>query len=143
MSRQSERGETLIELVVAVVILGIAGTAIAGGLATSVLASDYHRKQATAGALVRDYAEAVETAVAAPGGYVSCATGYPTTFSPPSGYAASATVTYWNGSGFQATCGTDQGLQQLTLQVHSSDNRATERLVIVVRKPCGGTLCTS
>jgi len=145
-----DRGESLIELVVAVTIMGIAVVAIVAGLGISVLLSDVHRKQATAGVAVRDYAEAVENAVVA-GGYVACANAdghdyaAPAGFTVPSGYAPSVAagalgqpLVYWNGSGWQATCPAsgDTGLQQLTLQVASSDGRATERLVLVVRKPC-------
>ncbi len=113
-------GESLIELIVAVAILGVAVVAIVAGLGTSVLMSDVHRKQATAGVAVRDYAV-------------------------PSGYSRSMVagpggqpLAYWNGSGWQNTCPAtgDTGLQQLTVQVASNDGRASERLVLVLRKPC-------
>jgi type II secretory pathway pseudopilin PulG len=145
-----DRGESLVELIVAVAILGVAVVAIVAGLGTSVLMSDVHRKQATAGVAVRDYAEAVENAVVA-GGYVTCANAdghdyaAPAGFAVLSGYSRSAVagplgqpLAYWNGSGWQTTCPAsgDTGLQQLTLQVASSDGRASEKLVLVVRKPC-------
>ena len=60
-----DEGETLIELIIAVAIMGIAVVAIVGGITTSILMSDVHRKQATAGACVRNYAEAVAAYVAA------------------------------------------------------------------------------
>jgi hypothetical protein len=47
------------------------------------------------------------------------------------------TVRYWAGSAWASTCSPDTGLRQLTLQVSSDDQRAVERLVIEVRKPCG------
>ena len=43
-----ERGETLVEMLLAVAIMGIAAVALMAGLTTSVLMSDIHRKQATA-----------------------------------------------------------------------------------------------
>lgn len=149
---RDERGETLVELLVAMAILGIAVVAIVAGLATSVLVSDVHRKQAEAGVLVRDYAAALQAAVVtSQAGYVSCGT--PASYAPsvpavaatglsiPSGYTASVTrVQYWNGAGFASSCAAgDLGLQQLTLQVSSTDNRASEPLVIVLRMPCRPT----
>jgi hypothetical protein len=137
-----ESGESLIELLVTVTILGVSVIAVAGAIVIGILMSDIHRKQATAGTTVRDYAEAVQDAVVA-GGYVGCATptayASPAGFSAPTGYSATVvagSVKYWNGTAWQATCGTDTGLQQLTLQVKSTDSRASEELVLVLRKPC-------
>ena len=43
----------------------------------------------------------------------------------------------WTGSAWTASCYPDTGLQQLKVQVASSDGRAFEQLVLVVRKRCG------
>lgn len=139
--RAGDRGESLLELLVAVAILGVAVAAIIGGVGVSVLMSDVHRKQATAGAGVRDFGEAIENQVMA-GGYFACAApakyAAPAGFTTPAGFTSSvASVKYWTGSAWAATCGTDSGLQQLTLQVASGDGRANEKLVVVVRKRCG------
>ena len=140
----SDRGETLLELVVAVMIMSIALVAVVSSVGVGILVSDIHRKQATAGAYVRDFAETIQNAVAG-GGYVECAGtasyGSPAGFTPPSGYTNSVlAVKYWNGTGWQPGCATDTGLQQLTLEVRSDDTRTaaqvTERLVVVLRKPC-------
>jgi len=138
---RGDRGESLLELLVAVAILGVAVAAIIGGVGVSVLMSDVHRKQATAGAGVRDFGEAIENQVMA-GGYFPCAApakyAAPAGFTTPSGFTSSvASVKYWTGSAWAGTCGTDSGLQQLTLQVASGDGRAREQLVVVVRKRCG------
>jgi type II secretory pathway pseudopilin PulG len=137
-----ESGETLIELVVAVSIMGVALVAVMAGLGTSVLVSDIHRKQAIAGSVLRNYAEAINAAVTG-GGYVDCApsSAYasPAGFAPPSGYRISVvagSMRYWNGNAWHPTCSTDTGLQQLTAQVASEDNRAIETLVLTLRKPC-------
>jgi Tfp pilus assembly protein PilV len=136
MPARDDRGESLLELLIAVAIMGVAVTAIIGGIGVSVMMSDIHRKQATAGTAVRDYGEAIMA-----GGYVSCATtaSYPAAAgSIPAGYAASVTsLKYWTGTTWASSCAPDKGLQQLTLQVASGDGRASESLVVVVRKPCG------
>jgi Tfp pilus assembly protein PilE len=142
----NDRGETLLELVIAITIMAIAVVAVVGGLGTSILVSDIHRKQATAGATVRDYAETIEN-LAAAGGYKACAstTDYTTLaagFAPPTGYADSVvagSLRYWSSGSWQSSCSTDSGLQQLTVQVASGDGRASEQLVIVLRKRCGLT----
>lgn len=137
-----DRGETLLELLVAVTIMAIALVAIVGGLAASIMVSDIHRKQATAGAYARDFGEAIESIVAG-GGYTPCATtasyGAPPGFSVPAGFAKAVvpgSLRYWTGTTWGAACGTDRGLQQLTVQVASTDGRASERVVVVLRKPC-------
>ena len=141
-SRERDRGESLLELLMAVVIMCVTIVAIVGGLATSIIVSDMHRKQATAGAYARDYAETVEAWVAAGHYDGSAAPNYaPATvgFTAPTGFTASAqSVRCWNtgGSSWQA-CGTDVGLQQVAVQVRSADGRTTEQVVVVVRKRCG------
>jgi type II secretory pathway pseudopilin PulG len=143
----ADRGETLVELLITIVIMGITVVAVVGGLMTSIQMSDVHRKQATAGAAARDYAETVDRYVGSTG-YVACATSSaysPTTvgFGAPAGYTASvASVRYWTGTTWTSTCSSDLGLQQVTVQVQSDDARATESSVLVVRKPCGqGSSC--
>lgn len=142
-----DRGETLLELLIGLTIMAVAVVAIVGGLLVSVAVSDIHRKQSTAGAAVRDYAENVEKYVAGTG-YTSCAASSAYApgavgFTTPSGYTASAVaVRYWSGAAWVASPCADIGLQELTVQVTSSDTRASERLVVVLRKPCGlGSAC--
>jgi type II secretory pathway pseudopilin PulG len=133
----NDDGETLIELIIAMAIMGIAVVAIVGGIATSILMSDIHRKETTAGAYVRDYAEAVQGSYAlcvgstAPN-YASTLAAQPSGFSPPT-----ATVKFWDGTSFsRSACpATDLGLQQVTLTLSSTDSRASESIVVVVRKP--------
>jgi prepilin-type N-terminal cleavage/methylation domain-containing protein len=143
LARGDQRGETLIELLVAMSILGVAVVALVSGIGTSVVVSDVHRKEATAGATVRTYAEAIETAVDAPTtGYdLSCAgvSAYatPAGFSVPTGFTARVTaIQYWNGTAFGSTCSADVGVQKLSLLVSSVDGRAKESLDVIIRLPC-------
>lgn len=145
----SDGGESLLELLIAIAILGIAVVAVVGSLVTGVLVSDVHRKQTVAGSTLRNYAESVESSVAAStSAYTSCGTSAayatPSGFTAPAGYTASVTaVRYWKGVptlSFQTTCTSpDSGVQKVSLRVRSNDGRATETLDIIVRKPCRAT----
>jgi type II secretory pathway pseudopilin PulG len=139
-----ERGESLLELLIAVVIMGLAVVAIMAGISTSVLMSDIHRKQATAGAAVHTYSEAIENYVAG-GGYTNCATAssggsgpYGTTavnFAAPAGYSVTVGAAMsWTGSGWGA-CTSDSGYQKVTVRVVGG-SRAGERIDLILRKPC-------
>jgi type II secretory pathway pseudopilin PulG len=143
-SHVDDRGETLVEILVALVVMSITVSALVLGLAATVRMSDVHRKQATAGADVRAFAEAVENSVAAsPTGYLACAgpTAYQTLYTVPDPTHYEATmigIAYWNGTAFVGVCPVagDLGVQRVSLQVRSKDNRATEKLDVIIRNPC-------
>jgi Tfp pilus assembly protein PilV len=136
-----DRGESLIELLVALLIMGTTVVAVVGGLGTAIMMSDVHRKQATAAAYLNTYAANIESVVAAsPTQYVACATSasYPS-YNPGLPYHAEIVnpVRYWNGTNaFTTSCAPDTGVQRLTLHVWSTDGRADRSMDIVVRKPC-------
>ncbi len=74
-SAPHDRGESLVELLVAVLIMGIAVVAVIGGLGTAIMMSDVHRKQAAVAAHLKIFAANLESAIAAsPTRYVDCAT---------------------------------------------------------------------
>lgn len=135
-----EAGFSLAEVLITVVIVGIAFAAILGGMVTSIVVSDVHRKQATADALARSAAEAVKDRNV---GYVSCAA--PDAYAgalpaAPSGYTLSVSdVKYWDGSSsdpvaFSPSCPSqDKGLQLITIVAASADGRATETVEILKR----------
>jgi Tfp pilus assembly protein PilV len=140
---QSERGETLLELLISITILGVSVVAIAASIGLSVRISDIHRKQATASAYARSYGESIENTVATSAWQGCSAT--PATYQSPAGfvlpvgggYAATvAQVAYWNGTTFGTTCASDKGLQRLKLTVASIDDRASEQLYVIIRNPC-------
>lgn len=149
--RGSDRGETLVEVLVAVAILGVAGVAVVAGLQMSVTSSDIHRKETTGGAYVRSLAEAIEEYVAAPSTtrYQPCAAAdaykvgaVTSRLALPAGYSATQAAATNVG---QPTCTTDDGVQQLKLTVATPDHRGDETLYLVLRKPCDPSVapCTS
>lgn len=68
----SEAGMTLVEVLVALAILGLAIAGIASSLGGASIASANHRRTVTADTVVRDYAEAIKHYVDT-GHYVDCA----------------------------------------------------------------------
>ena len=131
-----ERGESLVELVVTLAILGIAVVAIVMAIGTSVKMSDIHRKQATAGSYAKSYAEAIQAAVAT-GGYTPCVVPAAAPSGMPTGYTSIASVTsYWTGSTWAAGCSGSPNVQRITVTVASPDAKATEQLNVTVRRPC-------
>ncbi|QSR25791.1 prepilin-type cleavage/methylation domain-containing protein [Nocardioides aromaticivorans] len=146
---RDERGETLIELVVAIAILGIGAVAVLAGLMLSVKASDQNRRQATGGAYVRSFAEAIQNNVDA-NGYRACGSaiaGYSAVTVPdlPAGYTATVTaVQSWTGSAWGAC--TANGIQRVDLKVTSSGDakhKVDETLTVILRQPCNGVATAS
>lgn len=135
---RTEAGETLTEVLVTIVILGIAVAGISAALLVTNRTSALHRQQALAQGALRAWAEQV-----AAGSYTACATA--STFPPPSpalpaGLTPAVTgVQYWNGTAFAASCGTDTGIQRVTLRITATTGRTTpltDSVAVVVRKPC-------
>jgi Tfp pilus assembly protein PilE len=131
LSRRADRGETLIELIIAIAILGVCVVAIGSGIAGAVMVSGLNRDQADAGRVLHNYAETLEAAT-----YTPCATTY--ALPTQTGFdAPTLDITYWNGSAFQATCpvGGDQGLQRVAITVTNTDGRVSQSLRVVLRNP--------
>jgi prepilin-type N-terminal cleavage/methylation domain-containing protein len=91
-SDRSEAGMTLVEVLVTVVILGIAVVGILSGLGSASRSSYAHRKLVNSDVIVRSYAEAIKEKVRL-GGYVNCAkkNDYNNAgiYTPPAGYVVS------------------------------------------------------
>lgn len=126
--RRDDRGFTLIELIIAITLMGLAVGAVFGGLGLFFKIQDAQQSNARIDAEIRNYAERI---LAQP--YVDCAT--PTTYqaaAKPTGLSSTVTVQYWDGklpASFGATCTIDAGLQQITV-VLTDDNGTNGTLVI-------------
>ena len=136
MARTDQRGETLVEILVTIAVVGITLTGILGGIALAVSSSGDQQGRATAETVLRDEAEALANASVA---YVPCATtsSYQPSYTPPTGWSASVTtVRYWDGktpAGWVASCpAPDAGLQRLTLA--ATDGKVTETVDVVKRE---------
>jgi prepilin-type N-terminal cleavage/methylation domain-containing protein len=135
-----EAGFSLVEVLITVVIVGIAFAAILGGMVTSIVVSDVHRKQASSDALARSAAEALKDQAVA---YVNCAApnDYASALPPaPGGYGVSvSSVQYWDGTSsdpvsFSESCPSpDKGMQLITVVAGSGDGRASETVEFVKR----------
>lgn len=131
------------EILVTIVIMGVAFTAILGGMVTSITVSAAHRDQATADTIARNAAESVKDPKLA---YSPCAT----TDSYASAMPAGSTITkveYWDGAApaptasyavtFSTSCPPpsktlDQGLQRITIT--ASSRTATETVQVLKRE---------
>jgi type II secretory pathway pseudopilin PulG len=136
---RGDGGETLVELIVAVAILGIAAVAILAGMQLSVKASDIHRKEATGGAHVRSFAEAIQDYVDTVG-YRPCGSAkndYQAVAALPTYTASVESIQSWTGTGWGAC--DSRGIQRVDLKVTSPGNasrRVEETLTVILREPC-------
>jgi hypothetical protein len=134
-SRSDDAGETLLELVIAIAILGVAFVALLGGVLTAANLSGLHRIQADADTQLVSAVEQVKAS-----SYVgTCAAGaplYPVTLA--SGWTMpTQTVTYWNGTGFGTSCYDNLSFgyrtQQIAVTVRSADARVSRSVTILKR----------
>jgi type II secretory pathway pseudopilin PulG len=149
----SEAGETLVELMITVAILGLSMVAILAAIWTTLRTADINSKSSNADTALRAFAEQLKQPQATDTfKYLPCTTAgaqvtYPT-YSPPAPYDHyTATVTkvrYLTGYSaseeptWATACpATDRGLQEITLTVTGPDNEpdvaSTETVTIVKR----------
>jgi type II secretory pathway pseudopilin PulG len=143
-----DAGESLVELLVTILILGTSAVAVMGAAAMAVGASTLDHRQTRAQAVLRTWGEAV--AGVGDAAYGDClAAGGVASASPapsplPAGFTASVSgVAYWDAatSTYVAGCpaGGDPGLRRVTLRLVADSTLYpgfTETLDVVVRKPC-------
>ncbi len=133
---RADQGETLVELVVSIALLGIAGVAVMSGLWVSVVSSTVGRNEATSSAYVRSWAESIQTHVDASKALGSCAS-YEALFDPHA-----ATDRGLVNVSVKAVCtAVVGGLQQVQLSLTSGGDArhdGTEKLTVFIRQPCNG-----
>lgn len=148
-ARRAEAGETLVEVLMTITIIGIAFVAVFGAIFTALRVSDYHRKTTTADVVLRNFAEVIKQPTGdyvyepctVAGGSVSYPTYSPT--APHADYSASVTeIRYLTGYTGQTptwsdTCpAADLGMQELTLEAKSPADPAVqgdEKVVVLKR----------
>lgn len=134
-----ERGESLIELLISVSILGLAAAGFLGSLILIAGISYFHGNESKAQNILRNWAEAVSESA-----YLACPD--QTVAAPPAGIGAdwvvSSTKQVWSPSATDGQpCGSasDVGTQLVTLSVTAPSSAYpgfTRELKIVKRNPC-------
>ncbi len=143
----SEAGDTLIEVLFAIVILGIAGVALLTGFATSITSSAQHRQLVSQADSVRAATDEVLAQVqdASDAAFTAC----PTTYTPTWTLSGSFQVTnynvqYWNGTAFSTSCPSVTTNPQLwTMTIGSGSYSTTVSTVIYDPQPVSPTAGTT
>jgi type II secretory pathway pseudopilin PulG len=143
MKRPRDVGETLIEVVVAVTIMGLGGVAVIGGIADIRKDSTHQAQVATSYSLLTSFGDDLLTDPTWPGCESSA---YATTVSAAKAALAASDpvsasyqlqlngVLCWNGTGYSADAPSTSGLARLDLQVTSPDGYVAT-LSVVERNP--------
>jgi type II secretory pathway pseudopilin PulG len=146
---QADRGSGLVEVLVAIVLLGLGATGTLTALAAAIRGSAEESRLTGARAWLVSAADYVVSdgvpRVACTGGESAVRSAYQTavqnvTNGRPADWQASQVtivppVLFWNGSGFGSTCWEANGLklQEFTIKVVSSTTKETEIITVVKR----------
>jgi prepilin-type N-terminal cleavage/methylation domain-containing protein len=135
---RSERGDTLVEVLITISVVGIAFTGLLAGLATAINLSGVHRGQANADVVLVSAADSVKNQT-----YIACPIVNLVSYNPtqgvnlPSGWSASdvavTSVKGWNGSAFVSCPVVDGKLQLVTITATTPDSRSSESIDVVKR----------
>ena len=93
MPTRDETGETLIEVIIALMILGVVVGAYFATVATTATAAKGHRDLVTADAVLRDYAEAAKQAARATCRPGNTGSSFTVSYTPPAGSGITVTAT--------------------------------------------------
>ena len=143
-SYRSEQGASLIEALVAVILLGSVVVGVLGAMAASISTSDYHRKRSEVESVLVSAAERIKetppvvcakTSDGSADAYLAAARRAATA----EGWSGSAvqitSITYWDGAAYGATCYDNATnklpLQRITVEVTHPSGRARQQLELV------------
>jgi len=151
-TRESDAGDTLIEILFAMLVLAISSAALFAAFSTSLKAAGVHKGQSSLQSLLSNYAETVvsQAEFGTPPKYQSCATPnyYKTnlnftTFNQKLAQLNATTrtpyvleltdVQYWNGTGFGPSCSKGSMLPQLMMVYGVGPNGAKSSLTFSVQ----------
>ncbi|MFT5222304.1 MAG: type II secretory pathway pseudopilin PulG [Glaciecola sp.] len=127
-----ERGFLLVEVLLAIVILGLAVAGILGGVGTAAAMSGLNQQHTVVEAATRSMAENVKAAEFP----TTCPATYALTGA--SGVTATVTVSYAAAAAtpnWVSTCTAGAALHRVSLIVQSPDGRVTRTLDLVKRNP--------
>lgn len=146
-SRSHERGDTLIEILVSITIIGIVVAALFNGLIETTMGSVTHRSLVNLDNLAQSYLETAEYDIQQAGHFQTCPSADTYTNeltslgwaipSPYANYTVSVTrVEYWTtAKGWVSTCPADTtGVQQIVVTALAPDHSSAQ-LAGVVRDP--------
>ena len=128
-------GFTLVEMVVAIAIVGLAVVFIVGGMKVLVQGANVHRQAVTLDTVMRDYAESLKLAPqarvsAVPPQPWCTSSAYSVSYTPPSGYTVSQAP-----ASCPATTSTIPQFQTVTLTGTAPNNGGQQTLRVTVRSP--------
>ena len=127
MPTRDETGETLVEVIIALMILGVVVGAFFATVATTASAAKAHRDLVTADAVLRDYAEAAKQGARDFCLPSNTGTSFPVSYTPPAGSGITVTAT-----GTTCPAPTTVNRVDITAQL---GNGTTKMLSINVRTP--------
>jgi prepilin-type N-terminal cleavage/methylation domain-containing protein len=117
---RSDRGITLLEILITVALMSIAFASVLGGMGLFLKTEAVQRTTARLDVDLRTYTEQLLDVA-----YIDCATAADyDAIEAPADYAASLEVAYWDGNlpaAYGSSCTTDKGVQQLTVVLTATD----------------------
>ncbi len=139
-NRRTDAGETLVETLVSIALLGIASAAVIGSVTMGVRAATMNVDNGTNQNLARNWAEQIEAMPYVPCAQVDTAYVYVVPPALPAGTTLSITkIRYWDGAAYQdSTPGcvdsSDKGLQEIALLARSTNSMPTQEFTLVIVK---------